>query len=325
MFTRQPPDKKQRKVKVQAVPRPVPVAQAEGDRTMPKVANVSEEFIRQCYEQYKAGTPLADIEMPCSVETMRSRFKSLGLVYPIALAGDDGRGHRAKYTRDDFAAWQKLRDGGMSARAIAARFGVSTSTVSTNTAAPPASTPAAAPVKAVPKKARKSDRLPRPSRAEKITDAVVREFYDRYAAGESLKTMELPCAIQTMINRFRDLRLAFPLVTSSRRQATEPEKPEDTAPAFVPLITATSPDPELGRQRARELHDQAGRVVAVHDLPSVFARQRPYEKPHVSGFGSLADNPILAARMAEKLVNELNRVPGVTASFRFSFSLEVGA
>lgn len=86
---------------------------------------------------------------------------------------------------------------------------------------------------------------------------------------------------------------------------------------------------ELARRRARDLHQKAQMVVAAQELPSpapVLARKQ-YSPPRVTAFGELFKvgtvNAMPVAQMVGKLVKELNSIPGVTASFDFSYRMSV--
>lgn len=70
----------------------------------------------------------------------------------------------------------------------------------------------------------------------------------------------------------------------------------------------------LARERARQLHGQARGL-------------RPYTRPQGFDLGSLIQpgNIVTIARAVQGLVNEMNTIPGVTASFRFNYELTAGA
>lgn len=105
----------------------------------------------------------------------------------------------------------------------------------------------------------------------------------------------------------------------------------------APLAAAPEPPPSdedvaaVARQRARELHSQAQMVIAAQKLPSpaphVFSRKQ-YQPSRGAAFGNLfqvsAANAMPIAQAVGKLVKELNGIPGVTASFSFSYQMVVG-
>jgi len=105
-----------------------------------------------------------------------------------------------------------------------------------------------------------------------------------------------------------------------------------------PELALTAPEPPptdddvlaMARERTRDLHRKAQTVVAVRELPEtpMFARKQ-YSPPQVTAFGELFKvgmvNAMPVAQMVGKLVEELNGIPGVKASFSFSYQMSVGA
>lgn len=108
------------------------------------------------------------------------------------------------------------------------------------------------------------------------------------------------------------------------RKSAAPEPPH--LADLVAEAAANPPDPAMDDPTPDAAATDT-RVIQVHDL--TVTPQRPYTPPAIIFDGVLSElvrpqNVTTVARTVVKLVEAMNAIPGVTASFRFGFQLEAG-
>lgn len=110
--------------------------------------------------------------------------------------------------------------------------------------------------------------------------------------------------------------------TVAKNTTPLPPTPPQPAAAEVPQVAAPEPPPADPPMQAKPPVDLARRGnVVIAARPLVVSPGKPYHPPQVMPVG--AANVVAVAQVVGRLVEDLNRVPGVTASFRFGYSFEV--
>lgn len=282
MFQRQAVEKP----KAQARPTRPAAPVITGVDEMAKKVDLPEELVRSIYQRYVAGESLADIDMPCSMQTMINRFRKHRLEYPLPVPGKK-MGGRSLVETPDVPAWQRDRDQGKTIREIAQTYGVSTSTVCKYTTGAPLS---------------KGKQPKKPAATKVVTRPAAPQMDDPAPESRKLKLT----------------KSADPSTLVDAPDVLQPPPPDEEFVSPEQLA-------QLVKERVKDLHQQAPGGMVIAAEPIMLARKQ-YSVPRILEAGTLFEvtNPHAAAKLVEGLVARLNEVPGVQAYFEWRAEGQTG-